>query len=39
MHAHPKRPHIKHGVQNIPIYIVVACKAFSISNLATHLVS
>jgi hypothetical protein len=27
------------GVQKSPIYIVVACTAYSISHLATHLVS
>jgi hypothetical protein len=27
------------GVQKSPIYIVVACTTYSISHLATHLVS
>jgi hypothetical protein len=40
MHARPTRPHIKYWDTKIPyLYIVVACAAYSISHLATHLAS
>jgi hypothetical protein len=40
MHARPKRPHIEYmGVWKSPTYIIAAYRAYSNSNLATHLVS